>query len=448
MINPLSSPLLTDLYQLTMLQAYFEQGMNETAVFEFFVRRLPPNRGFLLAAGLEQALAFLENLRFTEEELDWVRKSGRFDKNFPDELARLRFTGDVHAMPEGTVFFANEPILRVTAPIPQAQLVESRLINILHYQTLVASKAARCVLVAPDKLLVDFGLRRAHGAEAGMFAARASHLAGFSGTSNVLAGAEYGIPAYGTMAHSFVQAHAGEEEAFEHFARAQPENVTLLIDTYDTEAAAQKVVRLAPRLARQGVTIKAVRLDSGDLAAHARNVRRILDDGGLGEVRIFSSGNLDEYIVRDLLARGAPIDGFGVGTHMGTSNDAPYLDCAYKLEEYAGSARRKRSEGKATWPGRKQVFREHDASGVMTGDILTVESDRRAGAGLIRQVMRGGRRLAAPETLADIRRRAAQELARLPAHLRALSEEEPPYPVAIAPALERLAVEVDEQTTR
>ena len=448
MINPLSSPLLTDLYQLTMLQAYFEQGMNETAVFEFFVRRLPPNRGFLLAAGLEQALAFLENLRFTEEELDWVRKSGRFDKNFPDELARLRFTGDVHAMPEGTVFFANEPILRVTAPIPQAQLVESRLINILHYQTLVASKAARCVLVAPDKLLVDFGLRRAHGAEAGMFAARASHLAGFSGTSNVLAGAEYGIPAYGTMAHSFVQAHAGEEEAFEHFARAQPENVTLLIDTYDTEAAAQKVVRLAPRLARQGVTIKAVRLDSGDLAAHARNVRRILDDGGLREARIFSSGNLDEYIVRDLLARGAPIDGFGVGTHMGTSNDAPYLDCAYKLEEYAGSARRKRSEGKATWPGRKQVFREHDASGVMTGDILTVESDRRAGAGLIRQVMRGGRRLAAPETLADIRRRAAQELARLPAHLRALSEEEPPYPVAIAPALERLAVEVDEQTTR
>jgi len=448
MINPLSSPLLTDLYQLTMLQAYFEQGMNETAVFEFFVRRLPPNRGFLLAAGLEQALAFLENLRFTEEELDWVRKSGRFDKNFPDELARLRFTGDVHAMPEGTVFFANEPILRVTAPIPQAQLVESRLINILHYQTLVASKAARCVLVAPDKLLVDFGLRRAHGAEAGMFAARASHLAGFSGTSNVLAGAEYGIPAYGTMAHSFVQAHASEEQAFERFARAQPENVTLLIDTYDTEAAAQKVVRLAPRLARQGVTIKAVRLDSGDLAAHARNVRRILDDGGLREVRIFSSGNLDEYIVRDLLARGAPIDGFGVGTHMGTSNDAPYLDCAYKLEEYAGSARRKRSEGKATWPGRKQVFREHDASGVMTGDVLTVESDRRAGAGLIRQVMRGGRRLAAPETLADIRRRAAQELARLPAHLRALSEDEPPYPVAVAPALERLAVEVDEQTTR
>ena len=448
MINPLSSPLLTDLYQLTMLQAYFEQGMNETAVFEFFVRRLPPNRGFLLAAGLEQALAFLENLRFTEEELDWVRKSGRFGKNFPDELARLRFTGDVHAMPEGTVFFANEPILRVTAPIPQAQLVESRLINILHYQTLVASKAARCVLVAPDKLLVDFGLRRAHGAEAGMFAARASHLAGFSGTSNVLAGAEYGIPAYGTMAHSFVQAHAGEEEAFEHFARAQPENVTLLIDTYDTEAAAQKVVRLAPRLARQGVTIKAVRLDSGDLAAHARNVRRILDDGGLREVRIFSSGNLDEYIVRDLLARGAPIDGFGVGTHMGTSNDAPYLDCAYKLEEYAGIARRKRSEGKATWPGRKQVFREHDARDVMTGDVLTVESDHRAGAGLIRQVMRGGRRLAAPETLADIRRRAAQELARLPAHLRALSEDEPPYPVAVAPALERLAVEVDEQTTR
>jgi nicotinate phosphoribosyltransferase len=445
MIHLEKSPLLTDLYQLTMLQAYFEQNMNEIAVFEFFVRRLPPHRGFLMAAGLEQALQFLEVLHFSEEELDWVRNSGRFSADFPDHLATLRFTGDVHAMPEGTVCFADEPILRVTAPMPQAQLVESRLINLLHFQTLVASKAARVVLTAPDKLLVDFGMRRAHGAEAALLAARASFLAGFSGTSNVAAGAEFGIPVFGTMAHSFVQAHATEELAFEHFARAQPENVTLLIDTYDTEAAARRVVRLAPSLKRRGIAVKAVRLDSGDLALHARRVRDILDEAGLGEIRIFSSGNLDEYMLQHLLSHGAPIDGFGVGTNMDTSSDAPYLDCAYKLQEYAGRARRKRSEGKATWPGRKQVYRTGEAGGIMHGDVITLENDRQPGEPLIRPVMRAGKRLAPPESLDVIRRRAAAELERLPAHLRRL-DEAPPYPVAIAPALRELAAAVDRET--
>ncbi len=442
MIDPAKSPLLTDLYQLTMLQAYFEQGMNDIAVFEFFVRRLPQNRGFLMAAGLEQAIAFLENLHFTKEELDRVRKSGRFGKDFPDQLAKLRFTGDVHAMPEGTVFFADEPILRVTAPMPQAQLIESRLINLLHFQTVVASKAARVVLVAPGKLLVDFGMRRAHGAEAALFAARASYIAGFQGTSNVLAGAEFNIPVFGTMAHSFIQAHDNEELAFEHFARAQPENVTLLIDTYDTEAAARKVAELAPRLKKSGITVKAVRIDSGDLAIHAHHVRRILDEAGLAEIGIFSSGSLDEYALRNLLSHGAPIDGFGVGTAMDTSADAPFLDCAYKLQEYAGRARRKRSEGKATWPGRKQVYRTYDANGVMTGDVLTLENDSPPGETLIRPVMQGGRRMHQPETLDQIRRRAAEQLQRLPPHLRDL-EEAPPYPVTIAPALRELAVAVD-----
>ncbi|OGI46888.1 MAG: nicotinate phosphoribosyltransferase [Candidatus Muproteobacteria bacterium RBG_16_65_34] len=445
MIDLRSSPLLTDLYQLTMLQAYLEANMQEQAVFEFFVRRLPPRRGFLLAAGLEQALGFIENLRFGEEELDWVRDCGRFSRELADYLAQLRFTGDVHAMPEGTAFFADEPILRVTAPMPQAQLLESRLINILHFETLIASKAARCVLAAPGKLLVDFGMRRAHGAEAGLFAARASYLAGFAGSSNVLAAPLYGIPVFGTVAHSFIQAHETEEAAFESFSKAHPGNVTLLIDTYDTEAGAHKVVRLAPRLKELGVTLRAVRLDSGDLAEHARTVREILDAGGLKDVQIFSSGNLDEYTMRDLLARGAPIDGFGVGTHMDVSADAPYLDCAYKLEEYAGRARRKRSEGKATWPGRKQVYRRYDTVGVMAGDVLTIEGDKQEGEALIQPAMRAGRRLAAPEPLEAIRARATAELARLPAHLRDLSEA-PPYPVTIAPALRELAQAVDRDT--
>jgi nicotinate phosphoribosyltransferase len=442
MIEPRKSPLLTDLYQFTMLQAYFAQGMNDIAVFEFFVRRLPRNRNFLMAAGLEQALQFLENLSFTGEELDWVRKSGRFSQDFPDQLAKLRFTGDVHAMPEGTLFFADEPILRVTAPIAQAQLVESRLINLLHFQTLVASKAARVVLTAPGKLLVDFGMRRAHGAEAALFAARASYIAGFDGTSNVLAGAEFGIPTFGTMAHSFIEAHDSEEHAFERFARTQPENVTLLIDTYDTEAAAHKVVQLAPRLKKAGITVKTVRIDSGDLALHAHNVRWILDAAGLKEIGIFSSGSLDEYALRNLLSQGAPIDGFGVGTSMVTSADAPYLDCAYKLQEYAERARRKRSEGKATWPGRKQAYRAYDTSGVMTGDVLTLETDPQPGEALIQPTMRNGKRVRAPETLEDIRRRAAEQLQRLPPHLREL-EDAPPYPVTVAPALRELAVAVD-----
>ena len=252
-----------------------------------------------MAAGLEQVLDFLEHVRFTREELEWLAQSGRFSRDFIDYLDRLRFAGDVHAMPEGTIFFPPEPIMRVTAPLPQAQLVETRLINLLHFQTLIASKAARAVLVARGKGLIDFGLRRAHGAEAGLLAARASYLAGFAGTATVLAGFLYGVPVYGTMAHSFVQAHDDEAEAFEHFANTQPDNVVLLIDTYDTEAAAEKVVALAPRLQQKGIHIKGVRLDSGDLADLARKVRRILDDGGLTDVRILASGNLDEEAVRN-----------------------------------------------------------------------------------------------------------------------------------------------------
>jgi nicotinate phosphoribosyltransferase len=442
MIDPSSSALLTDLYQLTMLQGYFDQGMEQSATFEFFVRKLPASRGFLLAAGLEQALVFLENLQVTPEEIEWVSGDGRFSKDFIDSLAALRFTGEVHAMPEGTVFFPDEPILRVTAPMPQAQLVESRLINLLHFQTLIASKAARCVLTAPDKMLIDFGLRRAHGAEAGLLAARASYIAGFTGSATVLAAPLFDIPVYGTMAHSFIQAHDDEMEAFDHFARSQPGNVVLLIDTYDTEAGAKKVVELAPRLQAEGIQVKAVRLDSGDLAEHAHKVRKILDDGGLEKTGIFSSGSIDEYVLRELLAAGAPIGGFGIGTHMDTSADAPYLDCAYKLTEYAGIARRKRSEGKATWPGRKQVYRLYAQHGRMQEDILTIEGDTQDGEALIRPYMKQGKRLHQPELLETIRQRAAAELERLPLHLQELGIM-PAYQVSVSPALQKLAAEVD-----
>ena len=446
-MNPLTSPLLTDLYQLNMIQAYLDHGDVETAVFEFFVRKLPARRGFLMAAGLEQALDFLENLRFSAEEIDWLARTRRFDQNLLAQLATFRFTGDVHAMPEGRIFFANEPILRVTAPMPQAQLAETRVINILHFQTLIASKAARMALAAPGKLLVDFGLRRAHGAEAGLLAARASFIAGFAGTATILADHDFGIPIYGTMAHSFIEAYGSESAAFESFARARPHNLTLLLDTYDTETAARRVVALAPKLAADGIKIRSVRLDSGDLVALSNSVRQILDQGGLADVTIFVSGGLDEDIVRDIIKAGAPIDGFGVGTSLTTSSDVPALDCVYKLQEYAGLARRKRSAGKATWPGRKQVWRCYDAAGKMAGDVLSLEGDTQAGTPLIEPVMKDGRRLRPPPSLADIRALAAHELERLPQPLRDLVPQAH-YPVTVADALVQLAAGVDERIAK
>jgi nicotinate phosphoribosyltransferase len=442
-----NSALLTDLYQLNMIQAYLEHGVTDTAVFEFFVREMPASRNFLIAAGLEPALDFLETLRFSDDELAWLEGTGRFSRQLVEYLAQFRFTGAVHAMPEGTIFFPNEPILRVTAPLPAAQLVESRLINLLHFQTLIASKAARMVLAARGKLLVDFGLRRAHGAEAGLMAARASYLAGFAGTATVLAEKLYGVPLYGTMAHSFIQAWDDEATAFESFARSRPNNLVLLIDTYDTIAAAQKVVALAPRLRSAGITIRGVRLDSGDLAALTKTVRHILDAGGLADVTIFASGGLDEHEIGRLLAAGAPIDGFGVGTSLTTSSDVPALDCAYKLQEYAGSARRKHSSGKATWPGRKQVWRRLGPDGRMAEDTISLEDDRQTGEPLLVPVMREGRRLKPSPTLAESRVCVARVLERLPDALRGLAPGKS-YAVVVGEALTRLAAEVDRRLAK
>jgi nicotinate phosphoribosyltransferase len=445
--DPGASALLTDLYQLTMLSAYRAHGMMETAVFEFFVRKLPRGRGFLVAGGLEQVLEFLEQVHFSDEEMAWLARQNRFQPAFLDWLSGFRFTGDVHAVPEGTLVFPDEPLLRVTAPLPQAQLVETRIVNLLQFQTLIATKAARAVLVGRGKLLIDFGLRRAHGAEAGLLAARAAYLAGYDGSATMLAGLKFGVPTYGTMAHSFVQAHASELEAFEEFARAYPEGTTLLIDTYDTEEGARKVVRLARKLRSEGIPIGGVRLDSGDLGEHARKVRRILDEGGCAELRIFASGGLDEREIDRLLSGGAPIDGFGVGTSLVTSEDAPALDCAYKLQEYAGVPRRKRSEGKATWPGRKQVYRRFDANGAPAGDTLTLEGDICDGVPLVVPVMRNGQRLAPAPTLAQSRALCLQALRSLPSPLKSL-DSAGGYPVEISAALRSLADEADRQTGR
>jgi nicotinate phosphoribosyltransferase len=438
-----ASPLLTDLYQLNMVQAYLDHGETQTAVFEFFVRKLPTRRGFLVAAGLEQALQYLETLSFSPDDLDWLDRTGRFSRRLLDYLAGLRFTGDVHAIPEGSVFFPNEPILRVTAPLPEAQLVETRLINILHFQSVIAAKAARFVLLAPDKLLVDFGFRRAHGAEVGLMAARASFIAGFAGTATMLAGKMFGIPLYGTMAHSFIQVF-DETTAFQAFAESRPENLVLLIDTYETEAAARKVVALAPRLQKRGISIRGVRLDSGDLIALSRSVRRILDEGGLERVTIFASGGIDEKELATMMRSGAPIDGFGIGTNLTTSSDVPALDCAYKLQEYAGLPRRKRSQGKATWPGRKQVWRAYNGSGRMSGDVISLEDDRQPGEPLLKPMRKQGRRSTPPPPLGELQAHAARELQRLPEPLRRL-DRAATYPVEISQSLVRLASEVDER---
>ncbi|WP_250441748.1 nicotinate phosphoribosyltransferase [Caballeronia sp. AZ1_KS37] len=425
-MNTLNDPvLLTDLYELTMLQAYFDCGMNETATFELFVRSLPAQRNFLMAAGLDPVLDYLSDLEFNPVVLGLLKRTGRFSDPFLHSLESLRFTGSVHALPEGSVFFANEPVLRITAPLREAQLVESRVMNLIHYSTLAATKAARCTLAARGKSLIDFGLRRAHGSEAAMLSARSSYIAGFDGTATLLAGLRYEIPVFGTMAHSYVQAHDSEREAFAAFMRSQPDNATLLIDTYDTERAARIVVELAGHLAADGLAIRGVRLDSGDLAEHARRVRRILDEGGLAETAILASGNLDEWRLRDLVRSDVPIDSFGVGTRMNTSADAPYLDCAYKLTQYAGRPRRKRSEGKATLPGVKQIFRRYDAAGTIRSDVIALEEEPCSEMPLLQPVMRYGLRVRPTLSLSEVRQHARREMASLPERLQELDPADP-----------------------
>jgi nicotinate phosphoribosyltransferase len=425
-VDDSNTALLTDLYQLKMAQAYFEEGLNGIAAFDLYVRRLPPTRSFLLACGLDDALEFLERLTFDRTVLDHLAKLGQFSSDFLEWLARARFTGDVYAVPEGTPVFAGEPILEVVAPLPEAQLVETFLTNQIHLQTVLASKAARIVEAANGRPIIDFSLRRSHGVDAGLKAARAFWVAGVAATSNVLAGRVYGIPVAGTMTHSYVQAHADESAAFRAFLRLYPDGV-VLVDTYDTLGGVRRLIALTRELGERA-RVSAIRLDSGDLEFLSRAARRELDEAGLGKVEIFASGGLDEHSIEALVRNGAPIDGFGVGTVLGVSADAPALDMVYKLVEYDGRSRTKLSAEKQVLGGRKQVFRR------TTGDLIAGAGEEHGGQALLVPVMRGGRR-AVGESLATIRERARREIASLPDRCRSLEPMNPPYPVEVSTAL-------------
>jgi nicotinate phosphoribosyltransferase len=409
--------------------------MDETAVFDLFVRRLR-DRNYLVACGLEQALDYLEALSFSDEALDYLGEQGLFQDAFLEWLADFEFTGDVYAVPEGTPVFANEPLVEVVAPIGEAQLVETFLLNQITFQTAIASKAARVVQAArrdgTDRLVADFGMRRVHGTDAAMKAARAAYIAGVDATSNVAAGRAYGLPVTGTMAHSYVEAHDAEMDAFRAFSELYPETI-LLVDTYDTLDGVRKVVALAEEMG-DDFRVRGIRLDSGDLAALAQEARQLLDAAGLDDVQIFASSGLDEHTIADLLDRGAPIDGFGVGTNMGTSADRPALDSAYKLCGYAGQPRMKLAEDKSNLPGRKQVIRQYE-DGVAVRDVIATEDDDgHAGAPLLDRVMADGRRTdsGAPRPLDAHREHAAARHAELPAALRRLEADGDAYEVTLS----------------
>jgi nicotinate phosphoribosyltransferase len=444
-----SSPaLLTDLYQLTMMQAYWREGLTAPATFDLFVRRLPAERNVLLAAGLDDALDYLEALHFSDADLAFLSERPEFHDDFLDYLRDFRFSGEVRAVPEGTPVFHTEPLLEVTAPLPEAQLVETFLLNQLTVQTVLASKALRVVHAAGGRTVADFGMRRMHGTDAAMKGARAFYIAGVDATSNVQAGAVYGIPITGTMAHAYIEAHASEQEAFRAFAELYPET-TLLVDTYDTLEGVRRVIRLAEEWG-EGFRVRALRLDSGDYASLSRTARAMLDDAGLDRVQLFVSGGLDEYRVAALVAEGAPIDGFGVGTRMGTSSDAPTVDSVYKLVAYAGEGRMKLSTGKATLPGRKQAFRQFDGDTAVR-DVIGLADEALEGEPLLLPVMRDGARLAASDALPVMRERARREFARLPERIRRLEPADPSYPVEVSEALtaqrDRVRAEIERRAS-
>jgi nicotinate phosphoribosyltransferase len=449
--------LLTDLYELTMAAGYFEHGVDCRATFELFVRQLPAERSYLVAAGLDSALGYLENLRFNEEDVRFLRAHpafGTVSNAFFDWLGEFRFTSEVRAVPEGTLVFGGEPILQVTAPIAEAQIVETYLLSAINYETLVASKAARVVKAAAGREVWEFGTRRAQGPQAGVRAGRAAYVGGCAGTSNVLAGYLYGVPLAGTAAHSFTQAFPTERESFEALLETFPETAILLIDTYDPLAGAETAAQLASKPGRR---LRGVRLDSSDLVEKSRRVREILDRHGLQDARILASGDLNEYKVEELVRQGAPIDVFGVGTELTTSRDVPALVVVYKLVEIEDDRgveyKTKFSEKKAHWPGRKQVFRfsrpyPKDAPGSPPSfhhDVVArADESYPEGEPLLELVMRGGRRVGSRPSLEEIRTRALANLQRLPARYQVLHDG-PRYPVLISPALERLLEEVRER---
>lgn len=432
-----TAPLLIDLYELTMAETYLRGDLDHPATFELFVRELGPHRNFLVAAGLEDALEFLEEMRFDEEAIAFLGSLGRFSSEFLKHLGTARFEGDVWAVPEGTLVFGQEPILRVTAPLIQAQIVETFLLNAVGLQTLIASKAARVHIATGERKFVDFGARRSHGADSALKGARAAYLAGAAATSLVAAGYHYGVPLTGTMAHSYVLAHDDEQTAFEAFARAFPDDAVLLIDTYDTVEGARIVAKVAPRLRADGIEISGVRLDSGDLGALSREVRAILDAAGLQGVQILASGGLDEFRIEALLSGGAPIDGFGVGSSMMTSSDDPGLDVVYKLVHDQDGALMKTSLGKANYPGVKQVFRSD------RGDVIGLADEVLDGRPLLEPYLSGGMRTKPPGDLNAMRAAVIASIDGLPPEVRRIDgPADPPWKVEISLRLRALTDEV------
>lgn len=434
--------LLVDLYELTMAQGFFIYKNKNRATFDLFVRQLPKNRSYLVACGLEDILDYIKRLKFTGESLDYLRKLNLFSEGFLKYLKNFKFTGDVWAMPEGTVFFANEPVIRVTALIIQAQIIESFLLNTINLQSMIASKASRVVLAAKGRGVYDFSLRRTHGQDAAVKAARATYIAGCCGTSNCLSGKLYNIPVVGTMAHSFVMCFKEELDSFLAYAETFPGRTILLVDTYNTKKGIENAISIGLYLKEKGYRLRGIRLDSGDIVSLSKLARGMLDAAGLGYVKIFASGNLDEFKINNLLDKGARVDDFGVGTNMGASVDAPSLDVVYKISEVADEEGRflptmKLSSGKVTYPGRKQVFRVKGKNGKFIKDILGLEKEKIKGAKLLRKVVNKGKALYRPLVLGRIRGFCKNNLSAFPAELK-VTRPRYKYPVIISPELKRL----------
>ena len=410
-VNKDNMALLTDLYELTMAQVYFKKGMNKTAIFDFYTRPVE-KRSYLINAGLEQLIYYLENVRFSQEDIDYLRSLNLFEEDFLDYLKNFRFTGNLYAIEEGEIIFPNEPVVQIEAPLIEAQIIETFVINTLQLPILVATKSMRCYSVARGTILVDFGLRRAHGTDAGMKAARASFIGGFAGTSNVLAGKEYNIPVFGTMAHSFILAHENEEEAFEDFAKMYPENTIFLVDTFNTIEGVKKAVKVAKKLGLK--TFKGIRLDSGDLLSLSKEARKILDENGFKDAKIIVSGGINEYKIKKLLDEGAPIDGWGVGTELVVSADVPYLDCAYKLVEYNGRPVMKFSKRKMTLPYRKQVYRFYE-NGIFKKDVIAKYNENiEGGKPLLKQYIKDGKLISKLPDINSIKEKAIKSFESLP----------------------------------
>ena len=437
--------LFTDLYELTMSQAFLRQGMSETATFSLFTRTYPPNRAYFVSAGLEDVLDYLSNLNFSERAIDYLRATDIFSDDFLEYLSGVRFTGSVRAIPEGRLYFTDEPAVEITAPLIEAQLAETFIINQVNLQSMLATKAARCVWAAKGRGIADFASRRTQGTDAALKMARASYIAGFSSTSNVLAASLYGMPPAGTMAHSFISSFPSELAAFRAYADSFPDRTILLLDTYDTIAGTWNAVQVAKEMEAGGTRLMAVRLDSGDFDDLSRKVRKILNESGFDDVKILASGGLDEYELETLVNDGAPIDLFGVGTKAGVSADAPWSDMAYKLVCFDDRPVMKLSPEKMSLPGAKQVFRTKDANGMFAKDIIALHDEELPGGlPLLEEVMRNGKRTGQPVTLEEVRKRFQEDFSSLDGRFKVLNNP-PRFPVSISGKLERLTSEVREE---